>query len=72
MVRLRTSEGFRWETDVPNTLGGPEFEVLQRSVARATSKGRLQKTSNGFVIPPEQWMQSDAIIAELFLSPLDH
>jgi hypothetical protein len=46
--------------------------VLQRSVARATSKGRLQKTSNGFVIPPEQWMQSDAIIAELFLSPLDH
>ena len=72
MIRLRTSEGFRWETDVPNTLGGPELEVLQRSVARATSKGRLQKTSNGFVIPPEQWMQSDAIIAELFLSPLDH
>lgn len=69
MVRLRTAKGFLWENDVPVGLDHLRLEQVKRNVKSAEAKGLVTCTDNGFAIPPKQWMQSDAIIAELFLSP---
>ncbi len=69
MVRLRTANGFLWENDVPVGLDHLRLEQVKRNVKSAEAKGLVTCTDNGFAIPPKQWMQSDAIIAELFLSP---
>jgi len=45
------------------------LERVKRNVKSAEAKGLVTCTDNGFAIPPDQWMQSDAIIAGLFLSP---
>ena len=69
MVRLRTAKGFLWENDVPVGLDHLRLERVKRNVKSAEAKGLVTCTDNGFAIPPDQWMQSDAIIAGLFLSP---
>ena len=69
MVRLRTAKGFLWKNDVPVGLDYSRVERVKRNVQTAEAKGLITCTANGFAIPPDQWMQSDAIIAELFLSP---
>ena len=69
MVRLRTAKGFLWENDVPVGLDHLRLEQVKRNVKSAEAKGFVTCMDNGFAIPPDQWMQSDAIIAELFLSP---
>ena len=69
MVRLRTAKGFLWESDVPFGMDPTLLEPVQQSVKKSEAKGLLKCTEKGFTIPPEHWMQSDAIIAELFISP---
>ena len=69
MVRLRTAKGFLWKIDVPVGLDHLKLERVKRNVQTAEAKGLVRCTDNGFAIPPDRWMQSDAIIAELFLSP---
>ena len=69
MVRLRTAKGFVWKSDVPVGLDHSRLERMKRNVQTAEAKGLITCTANGFAILPDQWMQSDAIIAELFLSP---
>ena len=67
MVRLRTAVGFRWEDDFPTELGRAERFVLEQEVARAVAQGELVTKETGFTIPTERWMESDRIIAQLFL-----
>jgi len=67
MVRLRTAVGFRWEEDVPDELGRAERFVLEQEVARAVAQGELVPNDGGFAIPVARWMESDRIIAQLFL-----
>ena len=67
MVRLRTAAGFCWEDDFPDELGRAVRFVLEREVARAVVKGELVTKETGFAIPTERWMESDRIIAQLFL-----
>ena len=67
MVRLRTAAGFCWENDFPDELGRAVRFVLEREVARAVVKGELVTKETGFAIPTERWMESDRIIAQLFL-----
>ncbi|MBT5151307.1 MAG: radical SAM family heme chaperone HemW [Flavobacteriales bacterium] len=69
MVRLRTAKGFLWESDVPFGMDPTLLEPVQQSVKKSEAKGLLKCSEKGFTIPPEHWMQSDAIIAELFISP---
>ena len=69
MVRLRTAKGFLWENDVPFGMDPTLLEPVQQSVKKSEAKGLLKCSEKGFTIPPEHWMQSDAIIAELFISP---
>lgn len=69
MVRLRTAKGFLWESDVPFGMDPTLLEHVQQSVKKSEAKGLLKCSEKGFTIPPEHWMQSDAIIAELFISP---
>ncbi len=69
MVRLRTAKGFLWKSDVPVGLDQALLDTVKQSVQKSSAKGLLKSTEVGFNIPPEYWMQSDAIIAELFLSP---
>ncbi|MDP4616648.1 MAG: radical SAM family heme chaperone HemW [Schleiferiaceae bacterium] len=69
MVRLRTAKGFLWESDVPFGMDPTLLEPVQQSVKKSEAKGLLKCSEKGFTIPPEYWMQSDAIIAELFISP---
>ena len=69
MVRLRTAKGFLWESDVPFGMDPTLLETVQQSVKKSEAKGLLKCSEKGFTIPPEHWMQSDAIIAELFISP---
>lgn len=69
MVRLRTAKGFLWESDVPFGLDPTLLEPVQQSVKKSEAKGLLKCSEKGFTIPPEHWMQSDTIIAELFISP---
>lgn len=69
MVRLRTAKGFLWESDVPFGIDPTLLEPVQQSVKKSEAKGLLKCSEKGFTIPPEHWMQSDAIIAELFISP---
>ncbi|MDA0740333.1 MAG: radical SAM family heme chaperone HemW [Bacteroidetes bacterium] len=69
MVRLRTAKGFFWESDVPFGVDPILLEHVQQSVKNSEAKGLLKCSEKGFTIPPEHWMQSDAIIAELFISP---
>ena len=69
MVRLRTAKGFLWESDVPFGMDPTLLETVQQSVKKSEAKGLLKYSEKGFTIPPEHWMQSDAIIAELFISP---
>ena len=69
MVRLRTAKGFLWKSDVPVGLDHLRLEQVKQHVQTAEAKGLVTCTDGGFAIPPDQWMQSDAIIAELFLSP---
>ena len=69
MVRLRTAKGFLWESDVPFGIDPTLLEHVQQSVKKSEAKGLLKCSEKGFTIPPEHWMQSDAIIAELFISP---
>lgn len=68
MVRLRTAAGFDWENDLPQGLDKSLEATVRKSVQKTESTGRLKCTRTGFSIPPNQWMQSDAIIADLFLS----
>jgi oxygen-independent coproporphyrinogen-3 oxidase len=67
MVRLRTAVGFRWEEDVPDELGRAERFMLEQEVARAVAQGELVLNDEGFAIPVARWMESDRIIAQLFL-----
>ena len=69
MVRLRTAKGFLWESDVPFGMDPTLLEPVQQSVKKSEAKGLLKCSEKGFTIPPEHWMQSDTIIAELFISP---
>lgn len=69
MVRLRTAKGFLWESDVPFGIDPTLLEPVQQSVKKSEAKGLLKCSEKGFTIPPEHWMQSDTIIAELFISP---
>ena len=69
MVRLRTAKGFLWESDVPFGMDPTLLEPVKQSVKKSEAKGLLKCSEKGFTIPPEHWMQSDAIIAELFISP---
>ena len=69
MVRLRTAKGFLWEGDVPVGLDHSLLKRVKRNVQTAEAKGLVTCTDKGFAIPPDRWMQSDAIISELFLSP---
>ena len=67
MVRLRTAVGFCWEDDFPAELGRAERFVLEQEVARAVAQGELVIKETGFAIPTKRWMESDRIIAQLFL-----
>jgi hypothetical protein len=67
MVRLRTAAGFSWENDFPDELGRAERFVLEQEVARGVAEGELILNDEGFAIPVARWMESDRIIAQLFL-----
>ena len=67
MVRLRTAAGFSWDNDFPHELGRAERFVLEQEVARAMAQGELVLNDGGFTIPVARWMESDRIIAQLFL-----
>lgn len=67
IVRLRTAGGFRWEEDFPAELGQAKQFDLEQEVARAVAQGELVTQETGFTIPIERWMESDRIIAQLFL-----
>lgn len=67
MVRLRTAAGFRWDNDFPHELGQAERFILEQEVARAVAQGELVANDEGFAIPVARWMESDRIIAQLFL-----
>jgi oxygen-independent coproporphyrinogen-3 oxidase len=67
MVRLRTAAGFNWDNDFPHELGRAERFVLEQEVARAMEQGELVTNDGGFAMPVARWMESDRIIAQLFL-----
>ena len=70
MVRLRTSEGFRYNLDLPensqNQAWYPEFIA---NIDAEAAKGTLMANSEGFRILPEHWMTSDTIISNLMMTP---
>lgn len=67
MVRLRTAAGFRWNKDLPEQLTSTQRNELEAEIAKQTRLGNLGSSNEGFFIPPSHWMESDAIIANLFL-----
>ena len=44
-----------------------ERVVLEQEVARSVAQGELVSKDGGFAIPVARWMESDRIIAQLFL-----
>jgi len=67
MVRLRTAVGFRWSDDLPAGFSSTLLDTLKRDVQAQVNTGNLIHNNDGFFIPPAKWMESDAIIANLFL-----
>jgi oxygen-independent coproporphyrinogen-3 oxidase len=67
MVRLRTAAGFRWKDDLLHPLSTAQRDELDKAISAQTRLGNLCITDQGFHIPPDRWMESDAIIANLFL-----
>lgn len=67
MVRLRTAAGFRWKDDLIHPLSAAQRDELDAAISTQTRLGNLCTTDQGFHIPPDRWMESDAIIANLFL-----
>ena len=69
MVRLRTSEGFRYNLDLPENshkqAWHPEFIT---NINAEAAKGTLMANSEGFRILPEHWMTSDTIISNLMMT----
>lgn len=67
MVRLRTSEGFRYQRDLPKEVPALVKNQLLKNVEIAMSKGELFPLPDGYKILPENWMRSDQIISDLFV-----
>jgi len=69
MVRLRTSEGFRYQRDLPKDIPIRIKTQLLKNVDNAMSRGDLFPLPDGYKILPEKWMRSDHIITNLFVDP---
>lgn len=67
MVRLRTSEGFRYQRDLPKEVPLLVKNQLLKNVEVAMRKNDLFPLPDGYKILPEHWMRSDQIISNLFV-----
>lgn len=65
MTRLRTSEGIS-AAEFTARFGETETRRLERRTERFEATGDLCRTPFGWIIPPERWLISDFVIAELF------
>jgi len=69
MVRLRTSEGFRYNFDLPkNSQKQAWYQEFITNIEAEVAKGTLVANSEGFRILPEHWMTSDTIISNLMMT----
>lgn len=72
MVRLRTADGFRYSTDLPQRgLSTFHKKAFRKNVEAALRSGVIASINDGFRILPENWMTSDAIIAGLMIDHED-
>ena len=72
MVRLRTADGFRYSTNLPQCgLSTANEEAFRKNVEAALRSGVIAPINDGFRILPENWMTSDAIIAGLMIDHED-
>lgn len=72
MVRLRTSQGFRFDKDLPKDhLSAEVRNELLVSTEAGFKRGVIYPMPDGFRILPENWMTSDDIIAGLMINHRD-
>lgn len=66
MTSLRCAEGIDLR-EIRDRFGTEELRRLTADAARFIAAGELVRTENRLAIPPERWLASDALIAELFV-----
>lgn len=66
MTSLRCAEGIDL-CEIRSRFGDQGLSRLNADAARFIAAGELVRTRNRLAIPPERWLASDALIAELFV-----
>ena len=65
MTRLRTVEGISLST-IASRFGAAQAARIGERCAAQAEGGLLRPTADGYAVPPERFLISDYVIAELF------